>query len=257
MINSLSILRRTIVSFLARIGDSVIFLGKLIASLPSLLFRPKLLINQIYSVGVLSLLIIVVSGFFVGMVLALQGYNSLVKFGAEKSLGVMVALSLVRELGPVVTALLFAGRAGSALTAEISLMKSTEQLSGLEMMAVDPMKRIMVARFFACLISVPLLVAIFNMVAVFGGHAIGVSVLSIDSGSFWSQMQAGVSWSGDVVNGLIKSIIFGGFIGWVSVYEGYTSVPTAAGMSRATTRSVVQNSLLILALDFILTAIMF
>jgi phospholipid/cholesterol/gamma-HCH transport system permease protein len=205
----------------------------------------------------LSLLIILVSGLFVGMVLGLQGYNTLVDFGAEESLGVVVSLSLVRELGPVISALLFAGRAGSALTAEIGLMKSTEQLSGMEMMAVDPMERVIAPRFLAGFISLPLLAAIFSAVGVMGGFFVGVGLLGVDDGAFWSQMQAKVDLQEDIMNGVIKSIVFGFVVTWIAVFEGYDAVPTSEGVSRATTRTVVHSALAILGLDFVLTALMF
>lgn len=209
-----------------------------------------------YSVGVRSMLIILVSGFFVGMVLGLQGYNTLVDFGAEESLGVVVALSLVRELGPVVTALLYAGRAGSALTAEIGLMKATEQLSGLEMMAVNPVNRILAPRLLAGIISMPLLAAMFSAVGVFGGYLVGVDMLGVDSGAYWSQMQAKVDYNDDIVNGVIKSFAFGIVTTWIAVYEGYSCIPTSEGVSRATTRTVVYSALTVLGLDFLLTALM-
>lgn len=212
---------------------------------------------QLYSVGVLSFVIIVVSGFFVGMVLGLQGYNTLVDFGAEESLGVVVALSLVRELGPVVAALLFAGRAGSALTAEIGLMKSTEQLMAMEMMAVDPLHRVIAPRLLAGIIAMPLLAAIFSAVGVYGGYFVGTGLLGVDEGAFWSQMQAAVDFNGDVMNGIIKSAVFGFVITLIAVFEGYDSSPTSEGIGRATTRTVVNSSLAILALDFVLTAVMF
>jgi phospholipid/cholesterol/gamma-HCH transport system permease protein len=214
-------------------------------------------VAQLYSVGVLSLVIIVVSGLNVGMVLGLQTYNTLVDFGAEASLGPVVALSLLRELGPVVAALLFAGRAGSALTAEIGLMKATEQLSGMEMMAVDPIRRIVAPRFLAGIISMPLLATIFSAVGILGGYFVGVGLLGVDDGAFWSQMQAKVDWREDVLNGIIKSIVFGIVVTWIAVYEGYDAVPTTEGVSRATTRTVVSASLAVLLLDFVLTALMF
>jgi phospholipid/cholesterol/gamma-HCH transport system permease protein len=214
-------------------------------------------LTQLYSVGVLTLLIILVSGLFVGMVLGLQGYNTLVDFGAEESLGVMVALSLVRELGPVVAALLFAGRAGSALTAEIGLMKATEQLSGMEMMAVDPVQRVVAPRFLAAFLSLPLLAAICSAVGIYGGYFVGVGLLGVDDGAFWAQMQDTIDLQGDIYNGVIKSIVFGFVAGWIALFEGYDAVPTAAGVSRATTRTVVHTSLAVLGLDFVLTALMF
>ncbi len=240
-----------------RLGRAHLFLFAVLAGVPSLLLRLRLLIQQLFSVGVLSLVIIVVAGLFVGMVLGLQGYNTLVDFGAEESLGVMVALSLVRELGPVVAALLFAGRAGSALTAEIGLMKATEQLSGMEMMAVDPLKRVIAPRFVAGVLSMPLLAAIFSAVGVMGGYFVGVGLLGVDEGAFWSQMQSRVDFNEDIMNGVIKSIVFGVVVTWVAVFEGYDAVPTSEGVSRATTRTVVYASLAVLGLDFVLTALMF
>ncbi|HEB59136.1 MAG TPA: lipid asymmetry maintenance ABC transporter permease subunit MlaE [Gammaproteobacteria bacterium] len=240
-----------------RLGRAGIVLARIFGGIHTLVPRFGLLIHQIHSVGVLSLVIIVVSGVFVGMVLGLQGYNTLVDFGAEESLGVVVALSLVRELGPVVAALLFAGRAGSALTAEIGLMKATEQLSAMEMMAVDPIHRVLAPRFFAGLFSMPLLAAIFSAVGVIGGYFVGVHLLGVDDGAYWSQMQAKVDFSDDIMNGVIKSVAFGWVVTWIAVFEGYDAVPTSEGVSRATTRTVVYSSLAVLGLDFILTALMF
>ena len=216
-----------------------------------------LIVKQIYAVGVLSLIIITVSGVFIGMVLGLQGYNILVRYGSEQAVGQMVALSLVRELGPVVTALLFAGRAGSALTAEIGLMKATEQLSSLEMIGVDPLKRIIAPRFWAGFISMPLLACIFSMVGIFGGAMVGVDWLGIYEGSFWVNMQNSVDFRNDVIDGIIKSVMFGFVVTWIAVFQGYDAVPTSEGISRATTRTVVYASLAVLGLDFILTAVMF
>lgn len=227
------------------------------AGILSVFPRPRLLVNQLYSVGVLSFLIIVISGLFVGMVLGLQGYYILSDFGAEETLGLMVAASLVRELGPVVSALLFAGRAGSALTAEIGLMKATEQLSGMEMMAVDPIKRIMSPRFLAGFLAMPLLAALFSAVGIIGGEMVGTGLLGVDEGSYWSQMQAGLDFYDDIVNGVIKSIVFGFVTSWIALFEGYDSIPTSEGVSRATTRTVVNSAFSILGLDFILTALMF
>jgi phospholipid/cholesterol/gamma-HCH transport system permease protein len=249
---------RKTLNILSRIGRGSLFLGKTLMGVPLIFFtRFNLIIRQIYATGVLSLVIIVVAGFFVGMVLGLQGYNTLVKFGAEKSIGILVALSLVRELGPVITALLFAGRAGSALTAEIGLMKATEQISSMEMMAVDPIRRLMTPRFIAGFLSMPILALIFNAMGILGGHFVAVEMLEIDAGSFWSQMQNQVSWREDVVNGIIKSLVFGFIAVWIALYEGYDATPTSEGISRATTRSVVHTSLAVLGLDFVLTAVMF
>ncbi len=257
MLNQFQRLGKTTLELFERLGRATLFLLRLLAGLPSLLPRPYLVIYQLYSVGVLSLTIILVSGLFVGMVLGLQGYNTLVNFGATDMLGVVVALSLVRELGPVLTSLLFAGRAGSALTAEIGLMKATEQLSGMEMMAVDPIKRIIAPRFVAGVIAMPLLAAIFSAVGILGGYLVVVELLNIDAGAFWSQMQDKTKFMDDVVNGIIKSIVFGIVVTWIAVFEGYDCVPTSEGVSRATTRTVVHASLVTLGLDFILTALMF
>lgn len=242
---------------IATLGRAMLFLLRLARGLDELVRRPQLLVQQIYSVGVLTLVIIIVSGLFVGMVLGLQGYYTLVDFGAEESLGVLVALTLTRELGPVVTALLFAGRAGSALTAEIGLMKATEQLAGMEMMAVDPERRVMAPRLLAALISLPLLALLFTLLAIFGAYGVATGMLGIDGGAFWSQMQAQVSFTDDVLNGLIKSVVFGLAAGWVAVFNGYDCMPTSQGVSRATTRTVVVTSLIVLGLDFVLTALMF
>jgi phospholipid/cholesterol/gamma-HCH transport system permease protein len=241
----------------AKLGRATFFLMHTLTGIGEVLPRPSLLIKQLYSIGVLSFFIIALSGLFVGMVLALQGYITLSEFGAEESLGLMVAAALVRELGPVVTALLFAGRAGSALTAEIGLMKATEQLSGMEMMAVDPINRIISPRFLAGFISTPLLSAIFSSIGVMGGYFVGVDLLGVDDGSFWSQMQADISFQNDIVNGVIKSIVFGFVVSWIALFEGYDAIPTSEGVSRATTRTVVSSAFAILALDFILTALMF
>ncbi len=238
-----------------RLGRAALFLVEMVSGIPVVLRRFILLVQQLYAVGVLTLLIILVSGLFVGMVLGLQGYNTLVKFGAEESLGLMVALSLVRELGPVVTALLFAGRAGSALTAEIGLMKATEQLAGMEMMAVNPITRVIVPRFLAGVVALPLLAALFSAVGVLGGHVVGVGMLGVDAGSFWSQMQSNVDFQTDILNGVIKSVVFGIVCTWIAVFEGYDAVPTSEGVARATNRTVVYSSLSVLSLDFILTAL--
>ena len=239
------------------LGRATMFFIWVLRGLGVAIVRFRLTLREIYSVGVLSLIIIAVSGLFVGMVLGLQGYVNFAKFNAEESLGIFVALSLVRELGPVVTGLLYAGRAGSALTAEIGLMKTTEQLASMEMMAVDPIRRIIAPRFLAGIISMPLLAAIFSAVGVMGGYFVGVGLLGVDSGSYWSQMQANVDFSGDIVNGVIKSAVFGVACNWIALYEGYDAIPTAEGISRATTKTVVRSALAVLALDFVLTALMF
>ena len=257
MLDALQRLGLASITTLERLGRGHLFLLHVLIGIPGLIRRLGLVVQQIYSVGVLSLIIIGVAGLFVGMVLALQGYNTLVDFGAEESLGVMVALTLVRELGPVVASLLFAGRAGSALTAEIGLMKATEQLSALEMMAVDPLHRIIAPRFLAGFLALPLLAALFSAVGVLGGHFVGVGLLGVDDGAFWSQMQDKVDLYDDVVNGVIKSIVFGFVVTWIAVFEGYDTIPTSEGVSRATTRTVVHGSLAVLGLDFVLTALMF
>jgi phospholipid/cholesterol/gamma-HCH transport system permease protein len=219
--------------------------------------RFHLIIREIFTAGVLSLIIILVSGLFVGMVLGLQGYETLQTYGAEESLGVLVSLSLVRELGPVVAALLFASRAGSAITAEIGLMKATEQIAAMEMMAVDPIARVVAPRFWGAVISMPLLAALFSAMGVVGGYLVGVVLIGVDEGSFWSQMQAAVDFQEDILNGVIKSVVFGVAITIIALFEGYDAPPTAEGVSRATTRTVVTSSLAILGLDFVLTAFMF
>ncbi len=238
-------------------GRAAMFFVAVVRGMDVALIRFRLTLREIYSVGVLSIVIITVSGLFVGMVLGLQGYVNFAKFNAEESLGIFVALSLVRELGPVVTGLLYAGRAGSALTAEIGLMKTTEQLASMEMMAVDPIRRIIAPRFLAGIISMPLLAAIFSAVGIFGGYFVGVGLLGVDSGSYWSQMQANVDFSGDIVNGVIKSVVFGIACNWIALYQGYDAIPTAEGVSRATTKTVVHSALAVLGLDFVLTALMF
>jgi len=253
----LQLLGQNTLALISGLGRAVIVLLSALLHLPNFRKGMPLLMRQLYSVGVMSLTIIVVSGGFIGMVLALQGYTILVGYGAEASLGPMVALSLLRELGPVVAALLFAGRAGSALTAEIGLMKATEQLSSLEMMAIDPLRRVIAPRFWAGFISLPLLAAIFSMVGILGAHLVGVDWLGVDSGTFWSVMQAQVDFNKDIMNGIIKSVVFAFVVTWIAVYKGFDCEPTSEGISRATTSTVVQSSLLVLALDFILTALMF
>lgn len=257
MINQLQTLGQSGLKTVEKLGRASLFLSHVLSGFPETVMRFSLLVQQVFAVGVLSLVIILVSGLFVGMVLGLQGYNTLVDFGAEESLGVVVSLSLVRELGPVVSALLFAGRAGSALTAEIGSMKLNEQLAAMEMMAVDPLKRVIAPRLLAGFISMPLLAAIFSAVGVIGGYFVGVGLLGVDDGAFWSQMQDKVDWYEDVINGVIKSIVFGFVVTWIAVFEGYDADMTPEGVSRATTRTVVHSSLAVLGLDFVLTALMF
>ena len=240
-----------------RLGFATRFLLATLSHTPAAFRRLSLTIREIYFSGVLSLTIISVSGLFVGMVLGLQGYDTLVRFGATEALGVLVALSLVRELGPVVAALLFASRAGSAITAEIGLMKATEQLDAMDMMAIDPVARVVAPRFWGGVLSMPLLAAMFSAMGILGGYLVGVVLIGVDSGQFWSQMQNSVDFRGDILNGVIKSAVFGLAVTWIAVFEGYEAPPTAEGVSRATTRTVVTSALVILALDFILTAFMF
>jgi len=245
------------VAAVGRLGYASRFLAYLVLHSGTALRRFRLTIAEVYFAGVLSLVIILVSGLFVGMVLALQGYDVLQRYGADESLGILVALSLVRELGPVVAGLLFASRAGSAITAEIGLMKATEQLSAMEMMAVDPLARVVAPRFWGGIISMPLLAALFSTLGIFGAYLVGVKLIGIDTGAFWGNMQAGVDFRFDIVNGIIKSIVFGVAVSMIAVFEGYDAKPTAEGVSSATTRTVVESSLAILALDFVLTVFMF
>jgi len=226
-------------------------------NVPAALNRFFLVVAQVHAIGNYSLVIIAASGLAVGFVLALQGYYTLSRYGAAESLGLLVALSLVRELGPVVTGLLFAGRAGTSLTAEIGLMKAGEQLAAMEMMAVDPKSRVLAPRFVAGLISMPLLAAIFSAVGISGGYIVGVLMIGIDPGAFWSQMQSGVDVWDDVGNGIIKSVVFGVACTFVALYQGYEAEATPEGVSQATTRTVVISSLAVLGLDFVLTALMF
>ena len=248
---------RMVESWIWRIGFACRFLWRMLAESGTSFRRFHLTFREIYFAGVLSLVIILVSGLFVGMVLGLQGYETLARYGSSEALGVLVSLSLVRELGPVVAGLLFASRAGSAITAEIGLMKATEQLSAMEMMAVDPIARVVAPRFWGGVISMPLLAALFSAMGVFGGYLVGVRLIGVDEGSFWSQMQSAVDFREDIVNGVIKSLVFGVAVTWIAVFEGYDAPPTAEGVSGATTRTVVTSSLAILALDFVLTALMF
>jgi phospholipid/cholesterol/gamma-HCH transport system permease protein len=239
------------------LGHSAFFFVEMIKNIPAALARFYLVATQIHSIGNYSLVIIAASGLAVGFVLALQGYYTLSRYGAAESLGLLVALSLVRELGPVVTGLLFAGRAGTSLTAEIGLMKAGEQLAAMEMMAVDPKSRVLAPRFVAGIISMPLLAAIFSAVGILGGYVVGVLMIGIDPGAFWSQMQSGVDVWDDVGNGIIKSVVFGVACTFVALYQGYEAEATPEGVAQATTRTVVISSLAVLGLDFVLTALMF
>jgi phospholipid/cholesterol/gamma-HCH transport system permease protein len=250
-------LGRSVREFVVGVGFAArMFINMLGASL-GLLRRPRLITDQIHFIGNYSLVIITVSGLFVGFVLGLQGYYTLNKYGSEQALGLLVALSLTRELGPVVTALLFAGRAGTSLTAEIGLMKAGEQLSAMEMMAVNPLQRVVAPRFWAGVIAMPVLAAIFSAVGVLGGYVVGVLLIGVDDGAFWSQMQGGVDVWNDIANGVLKSIVFGIAVTFVALFQGYEAQPTPEGVARATTRTVVIASLTVLGLDFLLTALMF
>ncbi|MBF7686637.1 lipid asymmetry maintenance ABC transporter permease subunit MlaE [Acinetobacter rathckeae] len=254
--NAIALLGRYVINAVRGIGVATLLLLQIMLSKPTVI-GIRLFIQQMYKVGVLSLLIIVVSGLFIGLVIGLQGYTILVNVGSESMLGTMVALTLLRELAPVVAALLFAGRAGSALAAEIGLMKATEQLSSMEMIGVDPLKRIVSPRLWAGIVSLPMLTVIFAAVGIFGGKLVGVDFLGVDAGSFWSGMQSSVNFFHDVLNGVIKSIIFAVVCTWIAVYQGYACNPTSEGIATATTRTVVYSSLCVLGFDFVLTAVMF
>jgi phospholipid/cholesterol/gamma-HCH transport system permease protein len=242
-----------IVRFVRTVGQVTLFLGRLLAQCLPALARPRLVVHQIYNAGARSLIIIMLSGLFVGMVLGLQGFSLLQRFGSEEALGVAAALGLLKELGPVVTALLFAGRAGTSLTSEIGLMRATDQLTAMEMMAVNPMRFVAAPRFLGGIVAMPLLVAIFNIVGLYGSQLVGVQLMGVDNGSFWSQMQGSVELN-DVFEGVIKSLAFGFACSLIAVYEGYHAPPTAEGVGLATTRTVVASSVLTLLLDYILTA---
>ena len=255
--NFLARLGRSTRAQLAALGQATRLFGQLLGLLPATLARFRLVGEQIHFLGNYSLAIIGVSGLFVGFVLGLQGYYTLQRYGSAEALGLLVALSLLRELGPVVTALLFAGRAGTALNAEIGLMKAGEQLAAMEMMAVSPVRRILAPRFWAGVITMPLLAAVFSAVGVIGGWVVGVLLIGVDGGAFWGQMQGGVDWWDDLANGVLKSLVFGFAVSFIALYQGYTAKPTPEGVSRATTRTVVVASLAVLGLDFLLTASMF
>jgi len=250
-------LGRWALGYLFRLGHGAFFFVELLKNTPASLRRFYLVVAQIHAIGNYSVVIIAASGLAVGFVLGLQGYYTLSRYGAAESLGLLVALSLVRELGPVVTALLFAGRAGTSLTAEIGLMKAGEQLAAMEMMAIDPKQRVLAPRLLGGIIAMPLLAAMFSAVGIFGGYVVGVLMIGIDPGQFWSQMQAGVDVWDDVGNGIIKSIVFGVTCTFVALYEGYEANATPEGVAQATTRTVVISSLAVLLLDFVLTAVMF
>lgn len=257
MLNAIQRLGRTAIDVTAGFGRAGILLWQSLWGLPNWRTGTGLFIKQMYFIGVFSLIIIVVSGVLIGMVLSLQGYTVLVRFGAEAALGQFVSLTLLRELGPVVAALLFVGRAGSAVTAEIGLMKATDQLAAMEMIGVDPLKRVIRPRFWAGVVSMPILAQVFNMVAIWGAVVVGVHWLGVDAGSFWTNMQNVVEFREDVLNGAIKAFAFGVVITWIAVFQGYDATPTSEGISTATTRTVVYSSLAVLAMDFLLTAVMF
>jgi phospholipid/cholesterol/gamma-HCH transport system permease protein len=257
LVESISNLGHRGICFLTALGRALLVLIHALFGKPQFRKHFPLFVEQLYVVGVQSVMIIIVSGLFIGMVLGLQGYNVLVQFKAEASLGPLVSLSILRELGPVVAALLFAGRAGSALTAEIGLMKATEQLSSMEMMAVDPLRRVISPRFWAGFVSLPLLTFMFSVIGIYGGKMVGVDWLGIDEGTFWTGTQASVDLYEDIAQGWIKSVIFAIVVCWVALFNGYNCLPTAAGISKATTQTVVHSSLIVLGLDFVLTALMF
>jgi phospholipid/cholesterol/gamma-HCH transport system permease protein len=242
-------------TFLERVGLMARFTGQLLVLMPSSLLRVRPIIEQVYNAGAMSLVIIMTCGLFVGMVLGLQGYDLLQRFGSEESLGMASALGLLKELGPVVTALLFAGRAGTALASELGLMRATDQIAAMDMMAVDPMRRVVFPRFIGGVIAMPLLTAIFIAIGLFGVQLVGVQFLGVDMGSFWSQMRGSVELA-DVREGLIKGSVFGVACSLIAVYEGYNAIPTAEGVGRATTRTVVISSVVTLILDYMLTALM-
>lgn len=256
MLRRLRLLGQYSLIFLAALGRSGIIWFLSIWAKPNFSNR-GLIISQIYQVGVLSVVIIVLSGFSIGAVLALQGYTQLVRYGSESALGLGVALILVMEIGPVVAALLFAGRAGSALTAEIGLMKATEQLAGMEMMGVDPLRRIVAPRLWAGFISMPILALMFSVVGIWGASLVGVDWLGIHEGAFWTVMQEGVDFNDHILKGIVKTFVFGLVITWIAVFEGYDAVPTSQGIANATTKTVVYSSIAILVLDFLLTLVMF
>ena len=244
---------QSLIDSLVSLGAVVRFLARLIVSVPGVLLRFDLLVAQVWNAGALSLVIIMLSGLFVGMVLGLQGFQLLQRFGSEQALGAAAAIGLVKELGPVVTALLFAGRAGTALASELGLMRTTDQLLAMEMMAVDPIKRVVAPRFLGGIIAMPLLAAIFSLVGIYGAQLIGVQIMGVDAGSFWSQMRAGVGLA-DIYEGIVKSCVFGVACSLIAVYEGYYATPTAAGVGRATTRTVVTSAVVVLFFDYLLTA---
>ena len=242
-------------AFLGKAGSFTLFTLRMLRVTPAAFARPRLIVDQVFNTGALSLVIIMLSGLFVGMVLSLQAYDLLQRYGSTESLGVATGLALLKELGPVVTALLFAGRAGTALTSEIGLMGATDQLSAMEMMAVDPVRRVCAPRFIGGVISMPLLAAIFSMIGIFGAQLVGVTIMGVDAGQFWSQMRGAVAVK-DVTEGIIKSVVFGLACSAIAVYEGYHAVPTAEGVGRATTRTVVTSSVSVLVIDYMLTAVL-
>jgi phospholipid/cholesterol/gamma-HCH transport system permease protein len=257
MIDAITIIGAWCNNHIRGVGLGFRFFFKMLSCVPNALRRSRLIRDQINFIGNYSLLIILVSGLFIGFVLGLQGYYTLSRYGAEESLGLLVAVSLVRELGPVITALLYAGRAGTSLTAEIGLMRAGEQIAAMEMMAVDPMARVVAPRFVAGVIAMPVLAAMFSAVGVLGGYLVGVQLIGIDAGGWWSQMQGGLGIFRDIGNGVVKSFMFGIAVTSVALYQGFQARPTPEGVSRATTRTVVSASLMVLGLDFLLTALMF
>ena len=255
--NPLATLGARTLGVLRSMGHAAFFFGDLVRAMPAAMRRFGLVVRQIHAIGNLSLVIILASGMAVGFVLALQMYYALVTYGATESLGLIVNLSLVRELGPVVAALLFAGRAGTSLTAEIGLMKAGEQLAAMDMMAIDPRSRVLAPRFIGGIVSMPILAILFSTVGILGAYVVAVLLIGVDSGNFWSIMQTGVDVQRDVGNGIVKSMVFGVICTFVALYQGYETQATPEGVAHATTRTVVIASLGVLAMDFILTALMF
>jgi len=257
VITLITALGRRVSRILTGLGGFTRLFGTILAGSATAVRRPQLVSHQVHFIGNASLVIIAVSGLFVGFVLGLQGYYTLNRYGSEQALGLLVALSLTRELGPVVTALLFAGRAGTSLTAEIGLMKASEQLTAMDIMGVDPVRRVLAPRFWGGVIAMPVLAAVFSMVGILGGWLVGVQMIGVDPGAFWSQMQNGVDVMDDIANGVLKSLVFGVVVTLIALHEGWHAQPTPEGVSRATTRTVVASALAVLGLDFVLTAIMF
>jgi phospholipid/cholesterol/gamma-HCH transport system permease protein len=241
----------------ATLGAVGLFLVRILGTVPRALVRPRVLVEQIFVIGAVSISLILVGGFFVGMVMGLQFYTALARFGATSALGGLVALSLMRELSPVVTALLYSGRAGTSIASELGLMRATEQFKAMEVMAVDPVRRVVAPRFLAGVLSVPLLTAVFSVVGILGGYLVGVRLMGLDPGVFWTNLRESVRFHQDFLNGEFKALVFGTLCTLVAVYEGFHADPTAEGLGRATTRSVVIASVAVLASDYLMTAFLY